>query len=310
MVKTQKPGAFAELRRAFTGLSREETIAGYLFILPNVLIFLAFTLFPIGFAFVLTGTDWDLSGAKNFVGLANFATMVRDPLFWKALFNSFYYTFVAVPTGIFVAFCLALLMNRRIWGRIAFRTIYFLPHVTLAVASALVWNWIYQPDLGLLNYALSLIGIQGPRWLYSTTWAMPSVIIMSNWMGIAPAILIFLAGLQGIPIELIEAAEIDGANGGQKMRYVMLPLLTPAIFFVVVTSLIGAMQSFSQFYIMTQGGPAYATTPLVLYIFRNAFEWYKMGYAATVASALFAVILLITLIQWRVAKNWVYGFQQ
>lgn len=299
-----------KFRSAFTGLRRSETIAGYIFILPNFLLFLAFTLFPIGFAFYLTFTDWDLSGASRYVGFANFAKMFADSLFWKTAGNTFYYTFVAVPTGVFVAFWLAVMMNRQIWGRITYRTLYFLPHVTLTAASALVWNWIYHPDLGLLNYLLGRIGIVGPPWLHSTTWAMPSVIIMSNWMGIAPAILIILAGLQGIPSELLEAAEIDGAGAWQKMRSVTLPLLTPAIFFVVVTSLIGAMQTFTQFYIMTQGGPAYATTPLVLYIFRNAFEFYKMGYAASIAIALFAVILVITIIQWRVAKTWVYGFEQ
>ncbi len=303
-------GRFSELRSAFTGLRRSETIAGYIFILPNFLLFMAFTLFPIAFAFYLTFTDWDLSGATRYVGFANFAAMLDDPLFWKTTGNTFYYTFVAVPTGVFVAFWLAVMMNRQIWGRITYRTLYFLPHVTLAAASALVWNWIYHPDLGLLNYLLGRIGIDGPPWLHSTTWAMPSVIIMSNWMGIAPAILILLAGLQGIPTELLEAAEIDGAGAWQKMRSVTLPLLTPALFFVVVTSLIGAMQTFTQFYIMTQGGPAYATTPLVLYIFRNAFEFYKMGYAAAIAIALFSIILVITIIQWRVAKTWVYGFEQ
>jgi multiple sugar transport system permease protein len=302
--------AFAEFRNAFTGLRRSETISGYLFILPNLLLFLTFTLFPIGFAFYLTFTDWDLSGASNYVGFANFEAMSNDKLFWKTTGNSLYYTFVAVPTGVFVAFWLATMMNRQIWGRLTYRTLYFLPHVTLAAASALVWNWIYHPDLGLLNYMLEFVGIQGPRWLHSTTWAMPAVIVMSNWMGIAPAILIFLAGLQGIPVELLEAAEIDGANAWQKTKSITLPLMTPAIFFVVVTSLIGAMQAFTQFYIMTQGGPAYATTPLVLYIFRNAFEFYKMGYAATIATALFGIILVITVIQWRVAKSWVYGFEQ
>ena len=210
---------------------------------------------------------------------------------------------------LFVAFWLAVMMNRQIWRRLTYRTLFFLPHVTLAAASALVWNWIYHPDLGLLNYLLGQVGIQGPQWLHSTTWAMPSVIVMSNWMGIAPAILILLAGLQGIPTELIEAAEIDGATAWQKMRSITLPLLTPALFFVVVTSLIGAFQAFTQFYIMTQGGPAYATTPMVLYIFRNAFEFYKMGYAATIAIALFSIILVITVIQWRVARTWVYGFE-
>jgi len=306
----RQKGFFGGLRRAFTGLQREETITGYLFILPNFVGFCAFTLFPIVFAFAMTFTDWDLSKSRSFIGLGNYAHLVGDRLFWKTLGNSMYYTFVAVPTGVFVAFWLALLMNRKMKGVILFRTLYFLPQITLVVATALVWNWIYHPELGLLNYVLRRIGLPGQNWLHSTTWAMPAVIVMSNWQGIAPAILILLAGLQGIPQEFYEAAEIDGASALGKLFYVTIPLLSPTIFFVVVTSLIGALQAFSQFFIMTQGGPAYATTPLVLYIFQNAFEFFNMGYGATLATVLFVVILIITIIQWKVANTWVYGFEE
>ena len=305
-----KRGAFAEFKRAFTGLQREETISGYLFILPNVLGFLAFTIFPILFAFGITFTEWDLSKAPQFTGLQNFATLFQDDLFWKALGNSFYYTFGAVPAGIFLAFCLALLLNQKIKGVVLFRTIYFLPQVTLVVASAMIWNWLYQPDFGLFNFLLGLVGIQGPRWTYSTAWAMPSLIIYCNWMGIAPSALILLAGLQGIPGELYEAAEIDGAGSFGRLRYVTLPLMTPSLFFVVVISLIGAMQTFSQFYVLTQGGPARATTPLTLYIYQLAFSWFKMGYASTVAAVLFVILLILTIFQWRVANRWVYGFSE
>jgi multiple sugar transport system permease protein len=193
-------------------------------------------------------------------------------------------------------------------GVIMFRTIYFLPQITLVVATALIWNWIYHPELGLLNYVLRQVGLQGRNWLHSTTWAMPAVIVVSNWMGIAPAMLTLLAGLQGIPEELYEAAEIDGASSLGKLLHVTIPLISPTLFFVVVTSLIGALQSFSQFYIMTQGGPAYSTAPLTLYIFEQGFEYFDMGYGATLAAVLFIIILIITLIQWKVANTWVYGF--
>jgi multiple sugar transport system permease protein len=299
---------WAEFKRAFTGLRKEETISGYLFILPNVIGFAAFTIFPILFTFYLSTQSWDLSKPPAFVGLQNFTALGKDELFWKALGNSFYYTFGAVPIGICLAFVLALLLNQKIRGVILFRTIYFLPQVTLVVASAIVWNWIYQPDFGLLNYMLGIIGIQGPRWIYSSAWAMPSVIIYCNWMGIAPSALILLAGLQGIPQELYEAAEIDGASEWGGLKYITLPLITPSLFFVVVTSLIGAMQTFSQFYILTQGGPNFATTPMVLYIFDLAFSWFRLGSASAVAIVLFIILLVITLIQWRVAKRWVYGF--
>lgn len=299
-----------ELRRSLSGLQGEETLAGYLFILPNFLGFLIFSLLPIGFAIYITFTEWNLAKPPVFVGFQNFVTLYNDPLFWKTLFNSAYYTFVAVPTGVFAAFWLAMLMNRKMWGVVFFRTIYFLPQITLTVAAAVVWSWLYHPELGLFNYLLGLVGIEGPHWLQSTTWAMPAVIIMGNWHGIGFAMLILLAGLQGIPGEYYEAAEIDGATAWQRLRYITVPLLTPTIFFVVVTSLIGAFQGFDQFYVMTAGGPAKATTTLVLYIFQNGFTFFKMGYGAALAFMLFLCILVITLIQWWLADRWVYGFQQ
>jgi multiple sugar transport system permease protein len=296
-----------DLRSAFTGIRRGETIAGYFFVLPNLIGFAIFGLFPIAFAFYIALTNWNLSSAPQFVGLTNFQTMLTDRLFWLALKNSFYYTFGAVPFGVFAAFWLALLMNRKIRGMVIFRTAAFLPQITLTVAVAVVWSWIYHPEFGLFNYLLRLVGITGPRWIYSTVWAMPAVIIMSNWQGIGFATLIILAALQGIPEELLEAAAIDGANGWQRLRFVTVPLLSPTIFFVVITSLIGAFQSFDQFYVMTQGGPANATTPLTLYIFQNGFQFFKMGYGAALSFVLFVIILLITFIQWKLAKRWVYG---
>ena len=308
----QKPkrGGRAELRRAFTGLRRGETIAGYLFLAPNFFGFIIFMLFPILFAFYIMLTDWSLAKEPQFIGLKNFNTMVNDRIFWKSLANSFYYTFIAVPTGIFIAFWLALALNRKMRGIIFFRTVYFLPQITLTVAAATIWRWIYQPEIGLINHILELVGIDGPKWIHDTKWAMPSVIIMSNWQGIGFAMLILLAGLQGIPEEYYEAASIDGASGWQRMRFVTLPMLTPALFFVVVTSLIGAFQAFDQFYILTQGGPAHATTPLTLYIFQNAFSFFKMGYGAALAAVLFVIILIITIIQWQLARRWVIGFDE
>lgn len=299
----------SELRRAFTGLQREETLSGYLFLLPNLIGFLVFSLLPIGFAVYITMTDWRLAAAPEFIGFQNFVTLWNDPLFWKTLINSAYYTFVAVPTGVFIAFWLAVLMNRQMRGVLLFRTVYFLPQITLTVAAAVVWSWIYHPELGLLNYLLGLVGIDGPNWLSSTRWAMPAIIIMGNWQGIGFAMLILLAGLQGVPQEYYDAAEIDGASSWQTMRYVTIPLLTPTIFFVVVTSLIGAFQGFDIFYVLTNGGPAYSTTTLVLYIYQNGFSFFRMGYGAALAVVLFFCILIITLVQWRLAKDWVYGFE-
>ncbi len=307
--KQPKNSRLADFKLAFTGLRRGETIAGYLFLLPNFAGFVVFMLFPILFAFYIMLTDWSLAKEPEFIGFKNFETMVKDRLFWKSLVNSFYYTFVAVPTGIFIAFWLALALNRKMRGIIFFRTVYFLPQITLTVAAATIWRWIYQPEIGMINHLLEMIGIDGPKWIHNTQWAMPAVIIMSNWQGIGFAMLILLAGLQGIPEEYYEASAIDGASSWQRMRFVTLPMLSPAIFFVVVTSLIGAFQAFDQFYVLTEGGPAHATTPLTLYIFQNAFRFFKMGYGAALAAVLFVIILIITIAQWHLARRWVYGFE-
>lgn len=294
-----------------SGLRRQEEIAGFLFILPNLLGFLVFLVFPILSAIYLTFTHWDLGSAPVFNGLANFRALINDDIFRKAFGNTFYYAFVAVPTGVFLAFLLALGVNRPMRGVFAFRLIYFLPHVTLTVAAAIVWAWIYHPEFGLINYLLDLIlKIEGPNWLFNSKSAMPALIIMSNWKGIGYAMLIFLAGLQGVPQELYEAAIMDGANGWYRLLKITIPMLSPTTFFVLTTSFIGAFQGFDAFYIMTQGGPSFATTTLVLHIFNNGFTYFKMGYASSMAFVLFLCILAITLVQWISARTWVFGFTQ
>ena len=294
--------------RGMTGRQRRNLIAGYGFLIPNLMGVLVFSLFPIVTTLYLTFTEWDLSSAPQFTGIQNFIKMAQDDLFWKTIGNTFYYTFVAVPVAVFLAFWLALLLDRKMKGVLSFRVIYFLPHVTLTVAASIIWAWIFQPEYGLINYALSYIRIDGPYWLTDSRWAMISIIIMSNWKGIGYAMLIFLAGLQGIPPELLDAATVDGATPWRKLRHVKIPLLTPTIFFVLTTSFIGAFQAFDQFMIMTQGGPAFATTPLVLYIYQKGFNQFYMGYATSMATVLFLCILAFTLFQWQIANRWVYGF--
>lgn len=292
---------------AWSGLRRNETLAGYLFLLPNLIGFLIFSLIPIVAAFGLTFTNWNMIGVLKFAGLANYQKLMHDALFWQVAKNTIVYTLGAVPAGVFIAFWLALLLNREMRGVVFFRTIFFLPHVTLTVAVALVWSWLYQPELGLINAGLERFGIDGPRWLQSTDWAMPAIIIMSNWKGIGFAMMIFLAGLQAIPQDLLEAATVDGASWFQRLRDIVIPLLAPTTFFILVTSFIGAMQAFDQFYVMTAGGPAYATTTLVVYIFQSGFQFFQMGYAATIAFMLFLSIFVITAIQWRFGRVWAYG---
>jgi multiple sugar transport system permease protein len=285
--------------RRMTRQARAEARAGYLFLLPNFLGFLAFSLVPIGICLGLTFTQWNLILPPKFIGGSNYTDMVSDNLFWKTLGNTVYYTVGAVPIAIFIAFWLALLLNRGMRGVKFFRTVYFLPYVTLTVAIAIVWSWLYNPDLGLVNYALGLVGIDGPAWLQDPSWAMPAVIIMSNWKGIGYPMLIFLAALQGVPEEYYESATLDGASWLQRIRHVTVPTIAPATFYVVVISFIGAMQGFDQFYVMTQGGPAYSTTTIVMYIYQQGFQWFDMGYAATLAVVLFVLIALVTIVLWR-----------
>ncbi len=302
------PSPVLPKRQGLTGRQRRNLIAGYAFLIPNLVGVLIFSLFPILTTLYLTFTEWDLSSTPQFTGIQNFIRMAQDDLFWKTIGNTFYYTFVAVPVAVFLAFWLALLLDRKMKGVLSFRVIYFLPHVTLTVAASIIWAWIFQPEYGLINYALYQINIDGPYWLTDSRWAMISIIIMSNWKGIGYAMLIFLAGLQGIPPELIDAATVDGATPWRKLRHVKIPLLTPTIFFVLTTSFIGAFQAFDQFMIMTQGGPAFATTPLVLYIYQKGFNQFYMGYATSMATVLFLCILAFTLFQWQIANRWVYGF--
>jgi len=284
-----------------------EKYAGYILILPNLIFFSIFFVYPFLSVWVYSLTDWDLFSSPRFVGLSNYIRLVlEDELFRKVLLNTLYYSFVAVPTALFVAFWLALLLNRAMPGTIFFRTIYFLPYVTLMSAAAIVFSWLYHPDYGLINYLLEKIGIHGVNWLNDERWAMPAVIILENWHALGYPTLVYLAAFQGIPGELYEAARIDGANWWYQMRYITLPLSTSAIFFTLTTSLIGAMQTFDSFFILTKGGPAYATTPISYYLYQNGFEWFKMGYASTIACILFVFIGLITLIQWKLGKTWVY----
>lgn len=289
--------------------SRNESVAGFCFLSPNLLGILAFSLLPIVASVILTFTRWNLASSPQFIGLQNYQAVLKDRLLWKYLWNTFYYAIGTIPVTIIISFFLAYLLNRKIRGIVFFRTLYFLPSITLTVAIAVVWSWLYNADFGLFNYILSLLGIEGPNWLQSKTWAMPAIIIMGIWKGTGYSMLIFLAGLQGIPEEYYEAAEIDGAGWWQQIFHITIPLISPTTFFVLVTTTIGAVQGFDQFYVMTRGGPAGATTTLVYYVFQNAFEWFKMGYAATASLILFVIILVITLVQWHFAKTWVYEFE-
>jgi len=241
------------------------------------------------------------------VGLANYAKLAADPLFHKVLLNSVYFVVGTIPPQTILALLLAVALNQKIHFRTFYRTAYFMPVVTSMVAVAMVWQWLYQPEFGVINSFLKMLGIAGPQWLFSDIWAMPAVIAVGVWKNVGYSIVIFLAALQGVPEELYDAAKIDGAGPWSRFRHVTLAMISPSIFFVIVMSIIGSFQTFDSIYIMTQGGPANATMVIVYYLYQFAFQFYQMGYAAAVAYVLFVILFVVTLIQWRLRRRWVYG---
>jgi multiple sugar transport system permease protein len=257
----------------------------------------------------LSVTDFDIYAIANpratrFVGLANYVKLLHTPEFWTALKNTFYFALVGGPLTIAVSLAAALLLNARLVRfKSFFRTIYFTPFVTTLVAVAIVWRYLYHTRYGLLNYALGHIGIGPIDWLGNPHWAMPAIILMSVWKNFGYNMLIFIAGLQAIPQDLYDAAEIDGAGPMRRFFNVTLPLLGPTLLFVGVITMIGYFQLFSEPYVMTQGGPLRSTTSVVLMMYEEGFRWWRMGYAASIAFVLFVVILIATLIQFRLQKD-------
>ena len=295
-------------------LNLREHLEGYLFISPWILGMVLFALGPILASFGLAFTRWNLFTEPEYVGWANFQKLAHDPLFYKSVFNTIYYTVFAVPLGLVLALGLAMLVNHRLRGINFFRTAFFLPNVVAGIAMLLLWKWLFDPNFGLINLfldwtglmaALEWIGIGRPQWISSRAGAMPGMIFMSIW-GLGGSMMIFLAGLQNIPRELIEAAELDGAGPWKRFRYVTLPLLTPTIFFLTMVGVIASLQVFNQAYVMTQGGPAHATLFYVLYLFQTAFERFQMGYACAMALVLFIITLIVSLIQLAMGKKWVH----
>ncbi len=285
--------------------SRRNAIAFYLTISPWLVGFLAFTLVPMAIALYLGFTRWDLFGAPQWIGLENYARMARDPLFLQALKVTSIYTLVYVPMELIGGLGLALLVNQKVQGVGVFRTIFYLPSVLAGVAYVVLWMWIFNPQGGLLNTLLAAIGIVGPRWLIDPQWALPSLLLMTFW-GWGRAMVLYLAGLQGVPPALYEAAEMDGAGTSAKFWRVTLPMITPTILFALILSVIGTFQTFTSAFVATNGGPLDATLFYVLFIYRQAFQFFRMGYASALAWVLFAIILVLTLVLFRSGNFWVY----
>lgn len=277
-----------------------------LFLAPTILGLTVLSAGPILATLAISVTKWDLLRAPQFVGFDNFVQLAQDDRFLKALRNTFFYTVVSVPLGLTVSLGLALALNQTIRGIAWIRTAYFLPVVTSTIAIALVWQWIYAPDAGLLNQVLGLVGIPGRKWLVDPTLAMPSIIIMSVWQGLGTNIIIFLAGLQAIPSELLDAASVDGAGRWARFRNVVLPLLTPSMFFTGVLSLIGSFQVFDQIFVLSRPRPTDATITVVYFIYENGFKFFKMGYASAASWILFIIVAVFTAVYFRSQGRWVH----
>lgn len=280
-------------------------VTGYIFIAPFILGVLLWFVIPAGTSLWLAFQDWNMINPPKFIALDNFKRIVSDKLFWQALKVTTLYTGISVPVSMVLAFSLALLMNTKVRGIAVFRTLYYLPSIIPAVANAVLWAWFLNSDFGLLNALLHAIGLPKVLWLQKPEWALPALILMSLW-GLGGGMVIFLAGLQGIPNEFYEAAEIDGAGAWAKLRHVTIPVMSPVIFFNLIMSIIGSFQVFTAAYLITNGGPQNATLFYVLYLWRSAFQYLNMGYAAVLAWVLFFIIMGLTVLVFRGIGSRIY----
>ena len=297
-------------RRRASPLAREDRRDFWLFLSPWVIGFLFFGAGPIVASLVLSLTDYSIFRPPQGVGLANYRELLTaNPLIYKALTNTLFYVAFAVPLGTTAAMLLAVLLNRKVRGLSVWRTIYYLPAVVSGVAMAVLWRWIFNPQVGLANTilrpVLRLLDLPDPTWLLDPALAKPAYVIMSIW-GVGGGMIIFLAALQSVPEHLYEAAEIDGAGALSKFRHVTLPMITPAIFFSLTMGFIGSFQIFTQAYVMSGRGVENSTLFYVLYLFEQAFRYFRMGYAAAMAWVLFGIVLVVTIVQFKLARKWVF----
>jgi len=288
-------------------LARREALWAYAFIAPWTVGFLIFTIGPMLASLFFSFTDYNIIDSPRWIGMTNYVNLFHDDLFWHALGVTFKFAVIALPLGMVFSYTIAVLLNSKIKGINIWRTLYFLPSVIAGVAVALLWGRIFDPKFGILNPFLEKFGIQGPGWLSAPQWAITALVIMSLWGG-GGNVIIYLAGLQGVPTDLYDAAKVDGATGWQRFRYVTLPMTTPVIFYNLVLGLIGTFQYFTEVYVLTNGagGPARSTLFYNLYLYQNAFKYFHMGYASTMAWVLFIIVLVLTLLIFRSSELWVY----
>ena len=291
-------------------LARREALWAYAFIAPWTIGFLIFTIGPMLASLFFSFTDYNIIDSPRWVGIKNYVNLFRDDLFWHSLKITFKFAMIALPLGLVFSYMIAVLLNSKIAGINTWRTIYFLPSVIAGVAVALLWARIFDPKFGILNPFLANFGIKGPGWFSDPDWAISALVIMSLW-GVGGNVIIYLAGLQGVPTDLYDAAKVDGATAWQRFRYVTLPMTTPVIFYNLVLGLIGTFQYFTEVYVITNGtgslgGPARATLFYNIYLYQNAFKYFHMGYASTMAWVLFIIVLGLTLLIFKSSEIWVY----
>ncbi len=304
-------GREAASERAWSPARRRENLYGYLFLTPWLIGFFGLFVGPGLASLYLSLTKYDVLGAPEFIGTANYVKMfTNDDLFWPSLARTFYFAGLGVPLGVLGSMFLAILLNQQLKGVSVYRTLFFMPSLVPLVASVVLWKWLLNTDFGIVNQALRELGIANPPgWFTDRQWAIPSLILMRLWGGIGGTqMIIFLAGLQGIPDSLYDAAHIDGANTWQRIRHVTIPLLTPTIFFNTVLGIIGALQTFAAAFVATEGGPGYATWFFSLHIWKQAFDYWNMGYAAALAWFFAIIIVTLTIFQIRLSKRWVFYY--
>lgn len=292
-----------KFKKIFGNLTNNERFAGWVFILPALVGTLIFIIIPVICSFGLSFAKWDLLNPIQFVGLTNYREIFSEALFYKILLNTVVFALATSVLGVIIPLVLACILNSKIRGAEFYKTAYFLPFITPMIVIGVVWEWIFDPSIGLLNHVLHL----HINWLYDTHFAMPALIIVSVWKLIGYNMVIFLSSLSGISQSMFEAAKIDGANELQTFKNVTVPLLSPTIFFVVIITAISSFQVFDLIYLMTQGGPLNSTNVLVYAIYQNAFEYFNVGKASAIAYVLFVIILVLTLVQWNLRKKLVYN---
>ena len=295
-------------RRGASPMRRREALEGILYLSPWIVGFIVFVAGPLLASAIMSFTKYNVLRPPTFIGLNNYIyAFTKDDLFLPSIVRTFYYAIVLVPIAMAGSLIVAMLLNQKLIATTVWRTMFFLPTLTPLVATALLWRWMLNPDVGLVNYLLSQIGIKGPGWLNSIEWAIPALVLMGLWASVGGSrMIIFLAGLQDVPVELLEAAEIDGAGRWARFRHITLPMITPTVFFNLVLGIIFALRTFEVAFVSTAGGPARATWFISLHIYQNAFVSFDMGYASALSWLLFVLLFALTFLQFRLSGRWVF----